>query len=153
MKARSVRRVDAPVDVVWQVLTDYEGMAHWAPGVRVSIERHGVDRPEGRGAVRAVRMAGLTIRELIVDAEAPQRLSYRCISGLPLRDYCGEVTVEPDGDGSWVVWVLSSSARSRTLRPLLSVYSRIFVTALARAAERHHLERTAIGALDVAVPA
>ena len=92
MRASAQVTVAAPVERVWSVVTDHEGMSAWSPGVSVTLERPG--EPDGAGAVRVVRMAGLRIREQVTAAERHRFLRYRCLSGLPLRDYQGEVTLQ-----------------------------------------------------------
>ena len=136
MRARSFRRIPASADVVWRVLTHHEGMSSWAPGVMVTIERRGTTDSDGVGAVRVVRMAGISIRELITQFEPDTRLGYRCVSGIPLRDYSGDVRLSPDGQFTDVTWELSAAVRSSALGGLLALYSRVFISALDRAVQR-----------------
>ncbi|ABW12361.1 AMP-dependent synthetase and ligase [Parafrankia sp. EAN1pec] len=134
MRVRAHRQISAPVDVVWDVVTDHEGMSTWFPGVAVALERPGVQG--GIGAVRIVRMTGLSIREQVTDIEPARRLAYRCISGHPLRDYRGEIFLAPSGTGTSLTWVLDTSTRFRLVAWLLVNQARLFAWSLARAAER-----------------
>ena len=36
--------------------------------------------------------------------EPPRRLGYELLSGIPIRDYRAEVTLEPDVDGTLITW-------------------------------------------------
>ncbi|HXS47090.1 MAG TPA: SRPBCC family protein, partial [Solirubrobacterales bacterium] len=42
---------------------------------------------------------GPPIREETIVYERPSRFSYKVLSGLPVRDHVGTVSLEPDGDG------------------------------------------------------
>jgi carbon monoxide dehydrogenase subunit G len=137
--------VSAPADVVWRVLTDHEGMSSWSPGVRVTLERAGDPRTGGVGAVRLVRAGGMRIRELVTAIEPERRLTYRCLGGLPLRDYGGDVVLTADGGRTEVSWAISARSRSRVLKLVLMGYARTFVAALARAAEREYRLRGQAG--------
>lgn len=58
-------------------------------------------------------MFGPVIRERITRFEPPTTLQYRLVSGLPFRDYTGQITVEPAETGS----VMSTVIRFRTIVP------------------------------------
>lgn len=156
MRARFYRLVDVPIDIVWQVLTDHEGMSSWSPGVHVTLIKRGLSEHGGAGAIRMVKMAGRSIREEITEAEAPKRLAYRCLSGMPLKDYAGEVVLSHDRGGTGVTWVLAASTASKAVALALGLYARIFATALCKAAQRefaagiHQLESSAAGSMQPA---
>jgi carbon monoxide dehydrogenase subunit G len=139
-RVRAFRRVARPVEQVWDVLQDHQGMSTWSPGVRVSLERQGQPTANGIGAIRAVRMLGLTIREQVTGMDPQERLAYRALSGIPLRDYAGEVFLAPDPAGTGVTWTLSTSSRLPGTRMLLALNSRAFARALQRSAERQYPE-------------
>jgi hypothetical protein len=100
---------DAPVppSVVWDVLADHPGMTRWTPLRRVVMEAGGSPEPHGVGAVRALHLIGPPIREEVTGFEAPRRLTYRLLSGLPVRDYTGEVALEPTGAGTRIRWTIA----------------------------------------------
>lgn len=127
------------------MLTDHQGMSTWARGVTVTLERDGRLDRNGAGAIRRVTMFRSVIREEVTAFEAPERLAYRALSGMPLPDYRGEVTVKPRNGvaGSLITWELHTSSQSRAVRMLLRVTVRRFLSALARAvdAERIRVSR------------
>lgn len=86
---------------VWSALTDHEGMAKWT-GADVKIVARGDEN--GVGTVRRVSMGGLRIDEEVVYADAPRRLVYRIVRGLPVSFHRGEILVEPRGDKTEVTW-------------------------------------------------
>jgi uncharacterized protein YndB with AHSA1/START domain len=98
-----------PPSVVWDVLTDHAGMSRWTPLRRVEMEAGGTPEANGVGAVRALHLVGPPLREQVTAFEKPRRMGYRLLSGLPVRDYTGEVLLEPTGDGTRIRWTISFS--------------------------------------------
>ena len=87
------------------MLTDQTGMAEWAPVVSRELERS-VDA-RGVGAVRALSGPPFTFREQITDVmETEQRLSYRLLSGAPVRNYSGETVLTGDDSTTDIVWTV-----------------------------------------------
>ncbi|WP_370629599.1 hypothetical protein [Mycolicibacterium sp. BK634] len=65
------------------------------------------------GAVGALHMWSRTIRARDTGFEPPTRLEYKLLSGLPLRDYTGQITIEPSGHAS----LISTAISFRTIVP------------------------------------
>lgn len=98
-------RYPVPPEILWQVVTDHEGMSRWA-GVPVSIIAAPPDR--GVGTVRRVKVGPLRLDEEVVALDPPRRMIYRMTRGLPLRYHRGEVRVAPFGeDGSELTWEIT----------------------------------------------
>lgn len=93
------REVNAPPEVVFDVLTDHRRYAELTPLRKSVLEREGEPAPDGVGAVRVLSAVGPPIREEVIVYERPSRFSYKVLSGLPVRDHVGTVSLEPDGDG------------------------------------------------------
>lgn len=100
------RRVHAPVEVVWDVLTDHRGYVNWAGVTKAALERQGSPDPNGVGAVRYLRKGPVAVREEVVASEAPRTFSYTVLSGPPVRDYLAKVTLTADGDATLVDWTV-----------------------------------------------
>jgi uncharacterized protein YndB with AHSA1/START domain len=95
-------RYEASPQEVWDVYTDHARWSEWSgfPGSR--LVREGESDRNGRGAVRA--FAG-GVREEVLDFEPAKRMTYTVVGGpFPIRNHLGEVTFEPDGGGTRVVW-------------------------------------------------
>ncbi len=95
MRATSTTTVNATVDQVWDVLSDHEGMKHWGPGMWAQLATPGTTDRNGVGAVRRLG-AGLplpAIVEEIVAFEPGKRLGYKALSGVPLKNYHGDVVL------------------------------------------------------------
>ncbi len=105
------RRAAAPLETVWDVLYDQVGMSSWVPIVSIRLEREGDPPPNGVGAIRAVSRRPVKVREQITAVDAPTRLAYRMLSGLPVRDYVGETTLTADGSATDILWTISFSTR------------------------------------------
>lgn len=97
--------VDAPIDVVWDLLADARGFSSWAFMSVSTLERWGDPEPDGVGAIRNLGSAGVVSREQIVEFEPPHHLAYVLLSGLPIENYRADVhlTETPSG-GCSIEW-------------------------------------------------
>ncbi len=106
VKASSV--IPAPVDRVWALLRDFNGLPAWLPGVTQSrIEEGGA--PDRIGSVRRLELAdGAVLREkLLALSDWERSVTYSILeSQLPIRDYKSTIRVRPvtDGDLSFITW-------------------------------------------------
>lgn len=103
------RQVDAPPEVVFDVLTDHRGYAGITPLRKSELEREGDPSPNGVGAIRVLSSVGPPLREEVIVYEAPRRFSYKLLSGAPVRDHVGTVALEPDGEGTKVVYAVRTN--------------------------------------------
>lgn len=103
-----VREVSAPPEVVFDVLTDHRRYAEITRLRKTELEREGDPAPNGVGAIRVLRAVGPPIREEVVVYERPSRFSYKVLSGLPLRDHLGTVSLEPSDGGTKVTYALKA---------------------------------------------
>lgn len=72
--------------------------------------RQGRESRYGVGSERIFRTAGMRIYEEVV-ADLPDRhVAYRLISGLPLKNYLGQVDMVPQGDATRLDWYSSFEA-------------------------------------------
>jgi uncharacterized protein YndB with AHSA1/START domain len=102
------REVDAPPEVVFDVLTDHRRYAEISRLRKSTLERGGEPAPNGVGAIRALTAVGPPIREEVVVYERPSRFAYKVLSGLPVRDHLGTVSLEPNGAGTRVTYALKA---------------------------------------------
>lgn len=110
MHATATATVTAPVAKVWSVLADHEGMARWAPGLKVTLDSVGAPDRNGVGARRRIKPAPLlpAIVEEITAFEPDQRLGYRGVAGIPFRNYAGEVELRQAGHGTEIRYTVSA---------------------------------------------
>jgi uncharacterized protein YndB with AHSA1/START domain len=98
------RRVAAPVDIVWEVLTDHRAYAKWGAVKTATLETEGAPDVNGVGAVRRLADGPLVVREEVLEFEPKTRFVYTVLSGPPVRDYRATVTLRPEGTSTSVRW-------------------------------------------------
>lgn len=103
------RQVNAPPEVVFDVLTDHRGYAGITRLRGSELEREGDPAPNGVGAIRVLRSVGPPLREEVLAYESPSRFSYCLLSGLPVRDHVGTVALEPQGKGTKVTYAVRTT--------------------------------------------
>jgi uncharacterized protein YndB with AHSA1/START domain len=101
-----VRRIEAPPEVVFDVLTDHAAYDRITPLRRAELEREGDPAPNGVGAIRVLHSVGPPLREVVVAYERPTRFSYSVISGLPVRKHVGTVELSPRDGATEVVYAV-----------------------------------------------
>ena len=140
MHATSQTTVAAPIEVVWDTLTDHVGMGGWGPGITVTMDRPGTAEANGVGAVRRLATPGPLpdIVEEVVTYEAPNVMGYKALSGTPFPGYHGEVRLTPAGSGTRINWTISSTASFPLVKAPLAAISQVLMRLLARAAVKAH---------------
>ena len=135
VKATSTATVSAAPEAVWAVLADHEGMSAWAPGLKVALRKEGVGDRNGVGAVRAIDAPGPApaIVEEVTAFEPNLRLGYRALSGVPLRNYRGEVVLTATSGGTSIAYTVTADQRVPLVeRGLVAVIAKVLLTALVR---------------------
>ena len=91
---------------VWALLGDLAHWPDWSSFDAVEVERPGDPPPHGVGAIHVMISGGgkYRVREEVLAYEPSKHYAYRMLSGLPLRDYRADVTLEPNGGGTTVAW-------------------------------------------------
>jgi uncharacterized protein YndB with AHSA1/START domain len=140
MHVTSQRTVAAPIEVVWDTLSDHVGMMSWAPGVTVTMDRPGAAETNGVGAVRRIATPGPgpDIVEEVTTYEPPNVMGYKALSGMPFPGYAGEVRLTPAGSGTHINWTISSTASFPLVKAPLAAISQVLLRLLARAAVKAH---------------
>lgn len=100
------RRIAAPPEVVFGVLTDHRRYAEITPLLKSELEREGEPEPDGVGAIRRLSALGPPLREEVLAYEPPRRFSYKLLSGLPVRDHVGTVDLSPAAGGTKMVYAV-----------------------------------------------
>lgn len=139
------RRVQAPVKIVWEVLTDHRAYVRWAGVDEATLEREGKDDPNGQGALRHLRKGPVHIREEIVASEAPRSFSYTVVSGPPVRDYLASVSLAAEGEATLVRWTVRFEPKVPLTGPLMKPVVRKVITDLLSAATREAERRARSG--------
>jgi len=140
MQVTSQATVAAPIETVWEALSDHVGMGRWAPGLTVTMDKVGATDPNGVGAVRRIASAGPgpDIVEEVVASEPPHVLGYKALSGVPFPGYSGEVRLSEAGAGTRITYSLSSSAKFPLVKAPLTVVCQVLMRMLARASTKRN---------------
>jgi len=102
----------ARAEVVYELLADHSTWPAWSSIESVELERAGDPPPEGVGAIRVNKRGRVTGRDQILELTPGKRFKYAALSGLPVRDYIGEVDLSPaPGGGTAVNWHSSFSPK------------------------------------------
>jgi uncharacterized protein YndB with AHSA1/START domain len=120
------REIDAPAEIVFEVLTDHAKYSELTPLRKSELEREGEGNPNGVGAIRKLTVVGPPMREEVIAYEAPSRFSYTVLSGLPVRDHVGTVELTPNGGGTKMVYAVRT-------QPTLPVVGPVVVAAVKQA--------------------
>jgi len=104
-----VREIKAPPETVFDVLTDHRRYAAITPMRKSVLEREGEQAPNGVGAIRVLSSVGPPLREEVVVYEAPERFSYKVLSGIPVRDHMGTVLLEPAAGGTKMTYAVRTT--------------------------------------------
>jgi len=98
-------RSTAAPEAVWALLADATTWPAWSDFEEAVIERPDPTGGQGVGSRRRFRFGRTRSLEEIVVFEPPHHVAYLLLSGLPLRDYRGDVelTATPDG-GTDIHW-------------------------------------------------
>ena len=115
------RTTTAPIEKVFDALTNHRGIADYVWAVRRStLDREGTPAPNGVGAVRRIEALGPAIVEEIIEYQRPTAYAYKMLSGAPVRDHVGTVSLREAGTGTEVSWHLRSTPKIAGFDWLLS---------------------------------
>jgi uncharacterized protein YndB with AHSA1/START domain len=103
---RLEKQVAAPPETVFEVMTDHRGYAKMTMLRRSELEREGEPAPNGVGAIRVLGVAGPPLREEVIAYEPSTRFSYTLLSGLPVRDHVGTISLASRDGGTQVVYTV-----------------------------------------------
>jgi uncharacterized protein YndB with AHSA1/START domain len=104
-----VREIGASPEAVFDVLTDHARYSELTPLRKSELERVGEEDPNGVGAIRRLAAVGPPIREEVIAFERPSRFSYKVLSGLPVRDHVGTVSLEANGAGTKMTYAVRTT--------------------------------------------
>ena len=89
----------ASPEAVWRLVADITTWSDWGQWSTTTREREGAPPPDGVGAVRRLKTFPFTSVEEITAFEPSQRLGYKLLKGMPMRDYNAEIVLSPAPDG------------------------------------------------------
>ena len=96
-----------PADVVYDLLKDPATWTSWSPMDESGPVDPAPDDPNGVGSTRAFRNGRVRGLDRVVELIPGRRFGYVHLHGLPLRDYRGDVDLEPTSGGTRIHWHVS----------------------------------------------
>ena len=103
---------DAPVETVYDVLTNASRYPEYTPIRSIEMERLGEGADNGVGAIRALHPGPATVRELVTAYEAPRLFAFEILSGGgPVKTYRGRLSFEPAGAGTRATYAVDLEPR------------------------------------------
>ena len=94
----------APPAKVFALLGDASTWPNWSQFTHFRLERPGKGSPQGVGAIRELKTRISKVHEEITGFEPERRVSYRLLSGMPLRNYEAETLLTPRDGGTDIMW-------------------------------------------------
>jgi uncharacterized protein YndB with AHSA1/START domain len=103
---RRTRDTRAAPETVFALLADSSTYPSWSSIGGYEMERAGSPSPHGVGEIRVFFSYGIfKVREEIVELTPNRFMAYTLLSGLPMRAYRGETTLEPlPTGGTRITW-------------------------------------------------
>lgn len=102
------RSIAAPMDVVFDVLSDHRGYTDVSVFRSATLEREGKPVPDGVGAIRALKVVGPTMREEVTAFERPTLMEYQALSGIPARSHSASIKLGVEGTGTFLSYSVDS---------------------------------------------
>lgn len=140
-----IREIDAPPEVVFDVLTDHRGYADITPMRKVELEREGEPAPNGVGAIRVLHSVGPPLREEVIAYQSPSRFSYTLLSGLPVRDHVGTAELTANGQGTRVVYAVRTTPTVPVVGGAVVAGVRLAIKQLLNGVAKESERRTPVG--------
>jgi uncharacterized protein YndB with AHSA1/START domain len=100
VEARSV----ASPAAVYALLADGATWPRWTPFDGFELEREGEAGGESAGAIRVFTSRRIRNREEMTELSPGRLISYRSLSGLPIRNHAASVRLAPSADGTLITW-------------------------------------------------
>jgi hypothetical protein len=97
-------RTAATPAAVYALLADGASWPRWTPFVGFELEREGEAGGESTGAIRVFTSRLITNREELTGLAQDRQISYRSLSGMPIRNHAATVRLTPADGGTLITW-------------------------------------------------
>ncbi len=99
------RLVKAPIEVVWQVVADHQGMTQWMPMIKhVNLVKPDEKGAWGEGCERHCQFGGDLLQEKIVHWDPPYGYAYSIADMHIVKNHVGHIELIEKMDGTLVTW-------------------------------------------------
>ena len=89
---------------VFDLFANSAAWQDWAGVKEVVVRRVGHPSPGGVGATCVMRSHGVAVESEVTHYEAPWRLRYRMVGGLPVHRYEGDLQLFERGENTQLIW-------------------------------------------------
>ena len=97
------RKLDLPSDQVWAIVSDFTRPP--SPDISIDVEEKGNPDANGIGAIRNIKIKGVPgVVERLEAVDAPNSITYRMLSGAPVKEYLGTVNVVAQDGATLINW-------------------------------------------------
>lgn len=97
--------VDAPIDAVWKIVADHQGMTTWMPMIRqVHLTQANEQGEWGEGCERQCQFGPDLLNEKIVHWNPPYGYAYMIADMHLVNDHLGHISLSPEGKGTRIEW-------------------------------------------------
>jgi len=96
------RKLDLPSEKVWATVSDFTRAPSSA--IIIEVEEKGDPAANGVGAIRTINIKGAKARERLEAVNTPNSITYRMLSGAPVKEYLGTVNVVAQDDATIINW-------------------------------------------------
>ena len=96
------RMVDLPAEKVWEIAGNFTKSP--GPGVLVEVEKQGDPDAHGVGAIRAITIGKVRVRERLDSIDPPKSFAYTILSGAPIKNHSGKAEFIPKGSSTEIRW-------------------------------------------------
>ena len=96
------RKVNLPIEKVWSMIGDFTKAP--SPEIKVEVEKEGDMEANGVGTIRKITIGKVCVREILDSANPPYAFTYRILSGAPMKEYLGNVRLEPKENSTIIHW-------------------------------------------------
>ena len=104
-KVEIERTLAAPIEAVFELISDHAGYTRFPRVTSAKLLREGEVEPNGLGALREISLGPIRFVEEITAFERPTRMDYLIKRvNVPLDHEGGTITLAPAGTGTAVTW-------------------------------------------------
>ncbi len=97
-------RSAASPPAIYALLGDGATWPRWTPFDAFELEREGEEGGESKGAIRVLTSRRTRNREEIIELSPGRLISYRSLSGLPIRNHLATVDLAATAGGTLITW-------------------------------------------------
>lgn len=138
------RHINASPEVVFETITDHRRYPDYTPIRRTELEREGDTEPNGKGAIRVLHVVGPPIREHVIAFDRPHLFTYEVLSGLPVEEQIGTVTLDAEGAGTVMSYRIEVTPKIPFSGPVLVAGAKIAIGRLMAAVQKEAESRPAV---------